>query len=238
MKVSYIRMITVMARLIHLWALLAFLTSSTCGFRVPSRVAAKLQRSVYSSTKIMEKKGSAAVASTKGQVRVRFLVDTKGQGKRGEVAFVSAALFQNVLSPSHAAERISDEAWDKECKDREASLKAEVAQLSALAVRIRDQPIVEIKKKIGEADKEGKSKIFGALTRKALLEQVKAAFPLEPLGKMTVIDIHVLSPSGDPEGLGIEGDDIRFAGMYVAKLNLGNAHVEPALYRFAIITDK
>ena len=171
------------------------------------------------------------MVSTKGQIRVRFLCDVPKQGKKGEVSFVSAALFQNVLLPSKAVERISDEAWEKECLDKEAREKAEVEHLTAVARKLAELDAVIIRKKVGEG-----GKIFGALTRKALLDVVKASLPNETLSaKMTVVDIHHVGGSG--EGAGIE-DDVRVAGKYVATLNLGNSKVDHGRFKFEICNEK
>lgn len=173
------------------------------------------------------------MVSTKGQIRVRFLSDVPKQGKKGEVAFVSAALFQNVLLPSKAVERISDESWEKECLDKEAKEKAEVEHLTAVARKLAELESVVIRKKVGEG-----GKIFGALTRKALLDQVKASLPNETLSaKMTVLDIHHVGASGTPEGPGIE-DDVRVAGKYLATLNLGNSKVDHGRFKFEICNEK
>lgn len=209
-----------------LGVLVLMLIPSGAGFLASSATSTRRPLS----WRLMEKKG--AVMSTKGQIRVRFLQDTPKQGKKGEVAFVSAALFQNVLLPTKAVERISDEAWEKECLDKDAKEKAEIAHLGAVVDKLAKLETVQIKKKIGEG-----GKIFGALTRKALLDQVKASLPNEALSaKMTVLEIHHVGAAGTAEGLGLE-DDVRVAGKYVATLNMGNSKVEKGRFKFEISSE-
>ena len=112
----------------------------------------------------------AKASAASSQIRVRFLSDVKGQGKKGEVTFVSAALYQNVLASQRLAERVSDEQFEKETAASAAADKEEQVRLTALGAKILNMAPVQIKKKIGE-----NSKIFGAITRKSLLETLRSS---------------------------------------------------------------
>lgn len=178
------------------------------------------------------KVGPKSSSAGSDKIRVRFLQDVKGQGKKSEIVFVSAALYQNVLSVQKLAERMSDDQFNTETKQREQREKDERAQLSVLAGRISALQGVLIRKKIGE-----NGKIFGALTRKGLLEHLKSQFHDEiswPT-KMSILDIKNAITG---EMISGEGDDVRQAGKYICRINLGNPNVDQAMFTFDIISDK
>jgi large subunit ribosomal protein L9 len=178
-------------------------------------------------TSMMRLKAKASAASS--QIRVRFLSDVKGQGKKGEVAFVSATLYQNVLASQRLAERVSDEQFEKETAASAAADKEEQTRLSALGAKILEMAPVQIKKKIGE-----NGKIFGAITRKSLLETLRSSVPDSAFSpKTTVIDIVNLRT-----GSKIDSEDIREAGSYSAKINLGHVKVEPTNFKLDIVSEK
>lgn len=52
------------------------------------------------------------------KIKVRLLVDVKGQGKKGEIITVSPALWTNVLQPSKQGEKLTDEQIAKETKEK------------------------------------------------------------------------------------------------------------------------
>jgi large subunit ribosomal protein L9 len=175
-------------------------------------------------------KGGTGGGST--GVRVRFLQDVKGQGKKGEVAFVSPPLFQNVLSPQKLAERVSDEQFAQENANKADQDKLELERQTSLAQQIDALTNVQIKKKIGE-----NGKIFGAISRKALLEHLKAQFAKDAPwhSKLSILQIKTVS-SGDVSTA--EGDDIRQAGAYEAKLALGHPKAPSPTFRFEVVSEK
>jgi ribosomal protein L9 len=197
--------------------LLALLFGTTDGFapRMPAsgRLATQLQ----------------AKAPASSQIRVRFLADVKGQGKKGEVTFVSAALYQNVLASQRLAERVSDEQFEKETAASLQADKDEQARLTALGAKINAMVPVQIKKKIGEH-----GKIFGAITRKSLLETLRASVPDGAFSpKMTVLEI-----TNVKTGVKIDSEDIREAGSYGAKISLGHPKVESTCFKIEIVSEK
>ena len=175
---------------------------------------------------------ATAKSGKSSDIRVRFLADVKGQGKKGEITFVSAALYQNVLSAQRLAERISDDQFAELQKNNEARDKADQLAQTELKAQIESLKDIKIKKKIGE-----NGKIFGAITRKALLEHMRTSFPSSTVwsSKLAILEIQS-SASGEKSTA--EGDDIRQAGKYTAKINLGHSKVPPALYTFEIVSDK
>ena len=174
---------------------------------------------------------ATAKSGKSSDLRVRFLVDVKGQGKKGEITFVSATLYQNVLAAQRLAERISDEQFADLQKNNEAKDKADQVAQTELKLQIEALKDVQIKKKIGE-----NGKIFGAITRKALLEHMRGRFPAATVWspKLSILEIQSTASGENSTG---EGDDIRQAGKYTAKINLGHTKVAPALYTFEIVSD-
>lgn len=174
---------------------------------------------------------ATAKSGKSSDVRVRLLADVKGQGKKGEITFVSATLYQNVLAAQRLAERISDEQFADLQKSNEAKDKADQVAQTELKLQIEALKDVQIKKKIGE-----NGKIFGAITRKALLEHMRGSFPAATVWspKLSILEIQSTASGENSTG---EGDDIRQAGKYTAKINLGHTKVAPALYTFEIVSD-
>lgn len=210
-----------MARLGTLLSLALALCAFASGFVVPSRRA----------TGAWALRAKAAGGSSNSNnIRVRFLADVKGQGKKGEIGFVSAALYQNVLAAQRLAERVSDEQFAKETAESAAKDEATRLHQTELKAKIDALTNVQIKKKIGE-----NGKIFGAVTRKALLEHLRTLFPkeVEWSSKLTVLEILTESTG---ERSTKEGDDLRVAGKYTAKINLGHPKVEPALLKLEIVS--
>lgn len=175
---------------------------------------------------------ATAKSGKSSDLRVRFLVDVKGQGKKGEITFVSATLYQNVLAAQRLAERISDEQFADLQKNNEAKDKADQLVQTELKAKIEALQDVQIKKKIGE-----NGKIFGAITRKALLDHMRGSFPGNTVwsSKLSILEIQSAASGEKTTG---EGDDIRHAGKYTAKINLGHSKVPPALYTFEIVSEK
>jgi len=176
---------------------------------------------------------ATAKSGKSSDLRVRFLADVKGQGKKGEITFVSATLYQNVLAAQRLAERISDEQFADLQKNNEAKDKADQLVQTELKAKIEALQDVQIKKKIGE-----NGKIFGAITRKALLEHMRGSFPGNTVvwsSKLSILEIQSAASGEKTTG---EGDDIRQAGKYTAKINLGHSKVPPALYTFEIVSEK
>jgi large subunit ribosomal protein L9 len=104
-------------------------------------------------------------------MKVIFLQDVKGQGKKGEIKEVSEGYARNYLLPKGVVQ-IATEGAKKTLDQQTASVQKkkdqEKEQFKALAVRLSEMTIV-IKAKAGEA-----GRLFGAITSKQIAEALEA----------------------------------------------------------------
>jgi large subunit ribosomal protein L9 len=104
-------------------------------------------------------------------MKVIFLQDVKGQGKKGEIKEVSEGYARNFLLPKGVVQ-IATEGAKKTLDQQVASVQKkkdqEKEQFKALAVRLSEMTIV-IKAKAGEG-----GRLFGAITSKQIAEALEA----------------------------------------------------------------
>lgn len=103
-------------------------------------------------------------------MKVIFLEDVKGQGKKGEVKNVSEGYARNFLLPRNLAEEATASAMNKlqAQHEKEARHKAqELAEAKELANQLKDKKIT-LKTQAGEG-----GKLFGAITTKHIADAMK-----------------------------------------------------------------
>lgn len=105
-------------------------------------------------------------------MKVIFLKDVKGQGKKGEIKDVSEGYARNFLIPQGAVQ-IATEGAKKTLDAMAASAQKKKAKekedAKALAVRL-EELVVVIKAKAGEG-----GRLFGAITSKQIAESLEAS---------------------------------------------------------------
>lgn len=105
-------------------------------------------------------------------MKVIFLKDVKGQGKKGEIKDVSEGYARNFLIPQGAVQIATDGAkktLDAMAASVEKKKAKEKEDAKALAVRL-EELVVVIKAKAGDA-----GRLFGAITSKQIAEALEAS---------------------------------------------------------------
>ena len=158
----------------------------------------------------LQAKATGKVASE----RIRLREDIPKIGKKGEIVFVSSALWQNVLSPGRKALRISDDDMSNINKERDAAVQAAVGLANALVAALKsNEPSLRIKRKAG-----ANGQLFGSITQKILLDEVKSAYPLH-VDALSKKEVSLLSIGVDGGTSSVNGE-VRKVGCYVAELRL------------------
>lgn len=104
-------------------------------------------------------------------MKVIFLQDVKGQGKKGEVKEVSEGYVRNFLLPKGLAKLASDgnlKTLEVQSAAEQKRKEKEKEDAKALAVRLEAMMII-VKTKAGEG-----GKLFGAITSKQIAEALEA----------------------------------------------------------------
>lgn len=135
-------------------------------------------------------------------MKVIFLKDVKGKGKKGEVKDVSVGYAQNFLFKNNLAEEATSSSINKlknqqkKVAQNEAEIKKEAEEIKTALTKLK----VEIKAKSGE---EGR--LFGSITNKQIADELKKqhgyevdrrkidlANPIRSLGEAKVpVKLHV-----------------------------------------------
>ena len=120
-------------------------------------------------------------------MKVVFLQDVKGQGKKGELCNVSDGYARNFLFPKKLAVE-ADNAALNELKNREEAAahhkKEEIAAAQSIADTLNGKEIV-VKAKAGS-----NGKLFGSVTSKEIAAEIKNKLGIEiDRKKMSVADI-------------------------------------------------
>ena len=105
-------------------------------------------------------------------MKVIFLKDVKGQGKKGEIKEVSEGYARNFLIPQGAVQIATDGAkksLDQMAASAQKKKDKEKEDAKALAVRLSEMTVV-IKAKAGEG-----GRLFGAITSKQIAEALETA---------------------------------------------------------------
>ncbi|BBI36774.1 50S ribosomal protein L9 [Cohnella abietis] len=104
-------------------------------------------------------------------MKVIFLQDVKGQGKKGEIKEVSEGYARNFLLPKGVVKIATDGAkktLDQQVASAQKKKEEEKNEFKALAARLSEMTIV-IKAKAGEG-----GRLFGAITSKQIAEALEA----------------------------------------------------------------
>lgn len=111
-------------------------------------------------------------------MKVIFLQDVKGKGKRGEVKEVPTGFAQNFLIKKNLAKEATGKAMAELKGQVKAEQKAEaeiLAEAQALKAELeKETTIVEVKEKVG-AD----GRLFGAINSKKIADALSAQFNLK-----------------------------------------------------------
>ena len=111
-------------------------------------------------------------------MKVIFLQDVKGKGKRGEVKEVPAGFAQNFLIKKNLAKEATGQAMAALSGQVKAEEKAEaeiLAEAKALQTELeKEATVVEIKEKVG-AD----GRLFGAINSKKIADALNEQFDLK-----------------------------------------------------------
>ena len=111
-------------------------------------------------------------------MKVIFLQDVKGKGKRGEVKEVPTGFAQNFLIKKNLAKEATGKAMAELKGQVKAEQKAEaeiLAEAQALKAELeKETTIVEVKEKVG-AD----GRLFGAINSKKIADALNAQFNLK-----------------------------------------------------------
>jgi large subunit ribosomal protein L9 len=105
-------------------------------------------------------------------MKVIFLKDVKGQGKKGEIKEVSEGYARNFLIPNGAVQIATDGAkktLDQMAASVQKKKDQEKADAQALAAKLSEMTVV-IKAKSGEG-----GRLFGAITSKQIAEALEAS---------------------------------------------------------------
>ncbi|WP_027086782.1 50S ribosomal protein L9 [Cohnella panacarvi] len=108
-------------------------------------------------------------------MKVIFLKDVKGQGKKGEIKEVSEGYARNFLIPQGAVQIATDGAkksLDQMAASAQKKKDKEKEDAKALAVRLSEMTVV-IKAKAGEG-----GRLFGAITSKQIAEALETAYKI------------------------------------------------------------
>jgi ribosomal protein L9 len=156
-----------------------------------------------------------AKQATKGgggdKVRVKLLLDVKDTGRKGETVMVSAALWTNVLAPRKSAVRVSDEELASADRQEHERLEKELANAKTIEALILAAKVITFKRKVGQ-----NKQLFGAVTGKQILEQLKVTYPSLP--SKTTLETIVAEDTGASDSL-VNGE-IRKSGQYRARVVL------------------
>lgn len=147
------------------------------------------------------------------KIKVKLLVDVKGQGHKGEVISVSPALYTNVLSRNKQAKMVTDEEIEQENKEKlakEATILTRANEIGLKIENLKGSSSIIIYKKVGT-----NGQLFGSVTKKNIIENLTTLVSdLTALDEkhthISIISIKTLST----EGKGEEVDEIRKAGIY------------------------
>ena len=176
---------------------------------------------------VTAKVGTTAKAGKKGDIRVKLNMDVKNVGKKGEVVFVSGAMFNNVLGPQKQASRVSDE--ENAANIASALEGAKQAEEAAAEMKTK---IEAIKGAVIERNVGPDGSLFGVAAGKHILEHLKTVSKINLQPKSEVKEICTVSESGTVEGC-LDGIEAKKAGSFVAKVKL-NDKVPLVSYSFVI----
>jgi large subunit ribosomal protein L9 len=159
-----------------------------------------------------------------------LLEDLKKTGKKGEIVFVSASQYLNVLAPKKSAEKVSDDEMARIIKNAEDSTAAELAAAQEMQAKVKALPVLQIKRKIGDGNK-----LFGSITNKHVLDIVKSQFPGDAAAPLNAKPVTITEMKGDSADLELSNGEVRKAGTYTVTLKL-HSKVDVNL-KFAVVPE-
>ena len=132
-------------------------------------------------------------------------------------------MWTNVLAPKKQAEKISEEAIERETKEKlekEAARYAFAKELSTQVQELNGSTRVKIPRKVG-----GSGQLFGSVTKKIVLEAIRQSVKLKLPDDdkiVSVVAITAAKTSDEVEGIVFdeEVEEIRRAGIYQATVQL------------------
>jgi ribosomal protein L9 len=170
--------------------------------------------------------GTAAKAKP-GDIRVKMNIDVKNVGKKNEVVFVSASMFNNLLGPQKKASRVSDADNADNIMKAEEEAKKAFEKAEELKGKIE-----ALKEQIIERNIGPDGTLFGVVAGKHVLEHLTKSAKLDIPAKATVKEMLAI----DASGAVIEtcaGAETKRGGTFIARVQL-NEKVDLAAFGFSV----
>jgi len=151
-------------------------------------------------TKSLTRIYSKVKEQKKDQTRVRLLIDIKDIGKKGQIVNVSNGMYMNSLGPKKQAEKVSDDEMNKIEEASNEKMKKELDDAQTLESNIKKMNKLLLTRKKG---KDGQ--LFGAVTTKMVIEELRLKFNIDTLSNNKSIMVISMSPKkGNGQVLGGE----------------------------------
>lgn len=119
------------------------------------------------------------------------------RNRKGDILFISPAMWTNVMAPKKLAQKMSDEEVASTASQQAAVVAEELLKARVLQDMISNMPRIVIERKVGL----GKN-LFGSVTHKQLVEMLKERFPNNVTGPTSAIITE------------IKGDNVIFTNYY------------------------
>lgn len=162
-----------------------------------------------------------------GDIRVKLNIDVKNVGKKNEVVFVSASMFNNLLGPQKKASRVSDADNADNIMKAEEEAKKAFEKAEELKGKIE-----ALKEQIIERNIGPDGTLFGVVAGKHVLEHLTKSAKLDIPAKATVKEMLAI----DASGAVIEtcaGAETKRGGTFIARVQL-NEKVDLAAFGFSV----
>jgi Ribosomal protein L9, C-terminal domain len=104
------------------------------------------------------------------------------RNRKGDILFISPAMWTNVMAPKKLAQKMSDEEVASTASQQAAVVAEELLKARVLQDMITNMPRIVIERKVGL----GKN-LFGSVTHKQLVEMLKERFPNNVTGPTSAI---------------------------------------------------
>ena len=152
------------------------------------------------------------------KIKVKLLVDIKGQGKKGEIITVSPAMWTNVLSPKKQGKLISDEEIVEEQKLKESKEKILLSQAEEIANNVKE---LQGTRRLVVYNKVGASgQLFGTVTKKNILESLLSLLPTLKTIDSKLLSILFIKEASSENSSSSDLDEIRRVGIYSVGLSV------------------
>lgn len=110
-------------------------------------------------------------------MKVIFLQDVKGAGKRGELKEVADGYARNYLFPKGLAEIANQgnlNKWKEQQRKEKQQKQAELEEAQHLAKRLKDIQLTILTKKVG-----ANGRLFGSITAKQISQELKKQYQID-----------------------------------------------------------